>query len=703
MKIVSLAKDLDISLSDLREFLVEEDLGIDPQAEEISDKEAELIRNTLGTEDIKKEEINLPSEDTAEYYEEMEKQREERELRKQSRKSKTSSTKTTDNNKEKDSSSEKKQVGKVEIGDTITVKEFAEKTGIPVVKIIGDLMKNGVVATINQHIDYDTAALVASDLDIEISKKHITGGASDLLERNLNAILHEEDKSNLSPRPPIVTVMGHVDHGKTSVLDVIRKTHVASGEHGGITQHIGAYQAKCEDDSGNERLITFLDTPGHEAFTEMRSRGAQVTDVAVLVVAANEGVKPQTIESISHAKEAGVPIVVALNKMDLPDANPDRVKGELAEHGLQSEDWGGDVPMVPVSAFKKTGIDDLLTTILLVADVADLKANPSRPAVATVVEAHLDPSLGPVATVVVNAGTLEKGAIFVAGETFGRVKRMNDYNGKSVKEAVPSSPVFIAGFDQTPHSGDILQVANSEKEARRRASEIGELRSLRAKRESASSMGQIISAIQAGRLKELKIVLKADAKGSLEALLDSLADIKNDEVCIRIIHAGVGSISESDVSMAEASGAVLLGFHVSANSLAEEKAQQDGIEILTYNVIYKLLDDMKKLLSGLLEPEEIITELGEVEVIQVFLSKKKEMIIGGRVVRGKAGNHTKVRIRRDTELLGEGEVNSLQRDKDSVSEVQEGKECGMRVVTDIKIEPKDRLEFYKVEHKIRTF
>ncbi len=584
----------------------------------------------------------------------------------------------------------------VEIPEIISVKEFAEKTGLSAAKIIGELMKNGVLANINQQIDFDTAAIIATDLGVTLKRKRSDTALADLYSGNIHAILKEDDESVLKPRPPVVVIMGHVDHGKTKLLDYIRHANVVEGEAGGITQHIGAYQVEK-----NGRKITFLDTPGHEAFTAMRARGAKVTDIAILVVAADEGVKPQTIEALNHAKEAGVPIIVALNKMDKPNAQVDRVKGELAEHGLQPEDWGGTTVMVPISALTGLGIDQLLEMILLTADMQNLKANPDRDPVATVIEAHLDKSLGPVATVVVNAGTLHIMDNVVIGSTYGRIKTMKDHLGRNMKEAPPSTPVFIAGLEATPQSGDILHVVADERAAREKAMQLGALK-FAADKEKSAGLDQILIKINEGKLKMLKFVLKADTQGSLEAIKYSLGQVKSDDVSFKIIHAGVGNVSEGDVLMAAASGGLVIGFHVGAPPQVKRMAEREGVNIAMYDIIYKLLEDLKNILSGLLEPEIIETVLGRTEVKQIFLQKKKEQIIGCRVLSGKVENKSKIRIMRNDVKVGDGEVATLRFIDKVVPEIAEGNECGILYRGDVIVEPGDILECYKIEKRKRT-
>jgi translation initiation factor IF-2 len=583
----------------------------------------------------------------------------------------------------------------VEIPEVISVKEFAEKTGISAAKIIGELMKNGILANINQQIDFDTAQIIADDLQVKIKKKRSEASAEDMFKGNLGALLKEDDPANLEPRPPIVVVMGHVDHGKTKLLDAIRETDIVAGEAGGITQHIGAYQVEK-----NNKKITFLDTPGHEAFTAMRARGAKVTDIAILVVAADEGVKPQTIEALSHAKDAGVPIIVAINKIDKEGAQPDRVKGELGEHGLIPEEWGGKTIMVPVSALTGKGIPELLEMILLVAELENLKANPNREAVGTVIEAHLSQNLGPIATVIINTGTLNIMDNVVVGSTYGRIKVMKDYVGKNMRKVGPSTPVLIAGLAETPQSGDILHVVPNEQAARVQAMNVKTLRdsSLLEKR----GVGEIISQISSGRLKQLKLILKADTKGSLEALRQSIGQIKSEDVGVKIVLAGVGAITESDVMMAAATGGIVMGFNTQTNLQVKRVAEREHIEVLTYNVIYKLLDDIKKILTGLLEPEIVENILGQAEVKKIFLTEKKEMIVGCKIIKGYVENKVRVRVLRGEEKIGEGQIVSLKHVDKPVHEVSEGNECGIRYSGFMPLLEGDILEAFKEEKRIRT-
>jgi len=582
------------------------------------------------------------------------------------------------------------------IGDVISVKEFAEKMGLPTSQVIKSLLKNGIIVTINHKIDYDTAALIGEELGVSIKKETADISTSDLMSGNLAKMLESEEKESLVDRPPIISIMGHVDHGKTSLLDYIRKSKITSGEAGGITQQIGAYQVTVKD-----KKITFLDTPGHEAFTAMRARGAKATDIAILVVAADEGVKPQTIEALNHARDAEIPIIVAINKMDKEGANPDKVKGELAEHNLVPEDWGGDVIMTPISALKGDGIDTLLDMVLLVADMGELQANPDREALGTIIESHLDPSLGPVATVLVNTGTLKIMDNFVVGETYGRVKIMEDSHGKRMKEAVPSTPVRIAGISGTPTVGDILQVTVSEKEAREKAQAVSTMRN-KSMGSGAGGFSELISRIKMGELKTLKVVLKSDTKGSLEAVRAALLKLNTDEVGVQIIHSGVGNITETDVLMASASGGLVLGFAVSASTQVERTAEKTNVAIKTYRVIYHLTDEIKKLLSGLLDPEMREIHLGDFEVVQNFFTSKKYIIVGGKITKGKLENGAQIRVIRGDKLVGEGVIDSLQKGTESVKELGEGQECGIRFVGKVTPEPKDIFEVYKIERIERS-
>jgi translation initiation factor IF-2 len=589
----------------------------------------------------------------------------------------------------------KKKEGVVLLPAAITVKEFAEKAGVQVPKVVAALLKNGVMATINQTIDYDTAAIVAAELEVTVAKEEVVT-VEHLFRGNLTELTKDEPE-RLVPRAPIVVVMGHVDHGKTSLLDAIRKSDVVAGESGGITQHIGAYQVHHPvPGSGEIKPITFLDTPGHEAFTAMRARGARITDVAILVVSAEEGVKPTTVEAINHARAAEVPIMVALSKIDRPGADVEKVMGELAGYGLQPEAWGGSTVVVPYSAVTKQGIDTILESVLLLADLRELKANPNRSAIATVIESHLDTSHGPLATVVVNTGTLKAGDPFVCGVVAGKVRAMIDGVGQRVTEAGPSCPVRLSGFEGVPQVGDILQVMGSDREARDVASAIQERAGAVQKR----SFVDLVSRLHEGRLTQLKIVLKADAQGSLEAIQSSLEQQATDKVSVKVIHAAVGAVTENDVMMAAASEGIVIAFHVDVPLVVRRTAEREGVQIHEHLIIYALFEEVAGLLAGLLEPEEREEILGHLEVKGVFLSKKSEQIIGGRVLDGVI-KRVQFRLQRRGEVVGTGRISSLRKVDKDVKEVKEGGECGMRVEATVPVEVGDVLEGYVRELKKR--
>ena len=588
----------------------------------------------------------------------------------------------------------KKKEGIVTLPAQITVKELAEKTGIQVPMLVQTLMKNGVLATITQSIDYDTAAVVATELGVTVMKQQESASAEDLFSRNLSELLKDEPE-NLIKRPPVVVVMGHVDHGKTSILDAIRETNVAGGEAGGITQHIGAYQVEHLPAGSTEaHRITFLDTPGHEAFTAMRARGAQVTDIAVIVVAADEGVKPTTIEAIDHAKEAGVPVLVALNKMDKEGADVNRVMGEMAAQGLQPEEWGGQVPFVQCSAKTKQGITDLLDSIVLLSEMHAFTANPKRSAVATVIESKLDPSFGPLATVIVNTGTLRHGESFVCGRTLGKVRTMSDAHGRKFEEVVPSGAVQIAGCHDVPEVGDILQVVASEKQARDLLAQVEEQRNLK----QTQRFVDLVSRLSEGKLTQLKIVLKADAQGSLEALKEALAKLTTETVTVKIIHGSVGAVTDSDVSMAAASEGIVIAFHVPVPTGARAIAEREGVNVREYEVIYALLEDIEGLLKGLVEPVDTEKIVGHLQVLQVFLTKKSEQIVGGRVTDG-VFKRLPFRIQRAGAQVGTGRILSLRKGDSDIKEAKEGTECGMRVESTVPILEGDQMEVFLKELK----
>ena len=556
----------------------------------------------------------------------------------------------------------------IQLPPTISIKDFAGELGIPATEIIKKLMLRGMMANINQEIEYELASELAEAYDILVEPEE----EKDVMEEVFGEVI--DDEKDLVKRPPVVVVMGHVDHGKTSLLDAIRSTHVTNGEAGGITQHIGASQVSL-----NGQKITFLDTPGHEAFTAMRMRGAQVTDIAILVVAADDGVMPQTIEAINHAKAANVQIIVAMNKIDKQGANPDRVKQELADQGLIVEDWGGDIICVPVSALKHEGIDNLLEMVLLVAEMQDLKANPKRKARGTIIEAQLDKGRGPVATVLVQSGTLQVGDPIVAGSAYGRVRAMIDSKGKNIKKATPSMPVEILGLSEVPVGGDMFYVANSDKQARQVAERIkaqGRMQMI-GQTPNKVSLDDLFSQIQEGKMKELNIIIKADVQGSVEAVRQSLEKLSNDEVRIRTIHGGVGTITESDVQLASASGAIIIGFNVRPEAATKAFADREEVDIRLYRVIYNAIDDIKAAMKGMLDPEFVEKVVGHAEIRQTFKVSGLGTIGGAYVTDGKLVRNAGVRIVRDGIVVYEGNLASLKRFKDDAKEVATNYECGV--------------------------
>ncbi|HPE30482.1 MAG TPA: translation initiation factor IF-2, partial [Parvularculaceae bacterium] len=577
-------------------------------------------------------------------------------------------------------------VREVIIPETITVQDLAQRMAMRAVDLVKELMRQGQMVTANAVLDADTAQLIVEEMGH--TPKRVA--EADVEEGLYGAA---DDEADLVSRPPVVTIMGHVDHGKTSLLDALRKTDVVSGEAGGITQHIGAYQIEVADG----RKVTFLDTPGHAAFTQMRARGAKVTDIVVLVVAADDSIMPQTVEAISHAKAAGVPIIVAINKVDKPDANPTKVRTDLLQYEIQVESMGGEVQDVEVSALKKINLDGLLEAILLQAELLDLKANPNRAAEGSVVEAQLDKGRGPVATFLVQRGTLKRGDVVVVGSEWGKVRALMDDRGQQVASAGPASPVEILGLDGVPEPGDQFAVVESEARAR----EIAAFRQ-RKKREKASaksagtSLEQMMAQLKDADIKELPIVLKGDVQGSIEAIIGSLDKLSTDEVRVRVLHSGVGGISESDVILAGASGAPVIGFNVRANKQAREEAERQGVEIRYYSVIYNLIDDMRGALTGMLEPELRETFLGNAEILEVFNITKVGKVAGCRVTEGIVRRGAKVRLIRDNTVIHEGELSQLKRFKDDVNEVQTGQECGMSFANYDDLKAGDVIECFAV-------
>ena len=575
----------------------------------------------------------------------------------------------------------------VQIPDEITVGELALRLKATAAEVIKKLMMMGTMATVNDVIDFDTASLVAMEFHAKVEKEVVVTIEERIIDDS------EDDDSNLVPRAPVVVVMGHVDHGKTSLLDAIRHANVTASEAGGITQHIGAYRVKIDD-----RDITFLDTPGHAAFTTMRARGAQVTDIAVLVVAADDGIMPQTVEAINHAKAAGVSIIVAINKMDKPGANPDLVKQQLTEYELVPEEWGGDTPCIPVSAKQKQGIDDLLEMILLVADMKELKANPDRAAKGTVVEARLDKGRGPIATVLVQNGTLHTGDVVVAGTTVGRVRAMMDDKGRKVSEAGPSVPVEITGLNEVPTGGDILNAVSDERLARELVEQrINEQKEEAFNAQTKVTLDNLFDQMQQGDMKELKVIVKADVQGSVEAVRQSLEKLSNEEVRVHVIHGAVGAINESDVMLANASNAIIVGFNVRPDPVAEENAKRDGVDMRLYRIIYDCIEEIESAMKGMLAPKFREVALGRAECRETYKISNVGIVIGAHVTNGKITRSAQVRVVRDGIIIADDKVASLRRFKDDVKEVADGYDCGICLERFSDIKEGDILEAYMME------
>ena len=586
-----------------------------------------------------------------------------------------------------------KELKSVEIPEFTTVRDLAQLLDVSPIDVIKELMNNGIMATINQQIDFDTAAIVAEEMGYEahLPVPEVEVEEEEEAQPLMARLLADERPEDLEPRPPVVTLLGHVDHGKTSLLDVIRNTSVQAREAGGITQHIGAYQVTHDG-----HTITFLDTPGHEAFTAMRARGAQGADIAVLVVAADDGVMPQTKEAISHARAAHVPIIVAINKIDKDNANPDMVKQQLADEGLVPEDWGGDVICVPVSAKLKIGIDDLLESILLVAEMQEFRANPNRPAVGVVIEGKMDRMRGPMANVLVHNGTLRVGDSVVAGEVYGHVRAMFDHRGKRIESAPPSTPVQILGLSGVPNAGDRFEVVADDKTARQIAMGRAIRRQQAEVREPEINLENLFDQLQAGR-KELNVIVKADVQGSIEPIVQSIQDLSTDDVQIHVIHQGTGNISKSDIMLAVASKAIVIGFNVTADVAARRLAETEGVEIRLYNLIYQIIDDMQKALHGMLEPvyEEVVT--GHAEVRAVFRISRVGRVAGCYVTDGVIERNTRARVLRGGEQLFDGAILSLKRFQEDVPQVRAGYECGIALDGFQDFHEGDIIEAYKKE------
>lgn len=685
VRVYELAKELNLSSKELMEKIEGLDLKINSHMSSIEDEEALLIKELL-TEDNK-----APDEPIKEIEEEIEAIEildDEKPVKKKGKKD------NKDNRKKFQSQVEvethpidpvSKEIKIIEIEPEIIVKDLAEKLGVNPSKVITKLIGLGVMVNQNQAVDGEIAALVADEFGFEakLLEPFVEKTEAELLD-------FEDDPKDLQTRPPVVTVMGHVDHGKTSLLDAIRHTNVTDKEAGGITQHIGAYAVNI-----NNRKIVFLDTPGHEAFTSMRARGAKVTDVAILVVAADDGVMPQTVEAISHAKAAGVPIIVAVNKIDKPDANMDRVKQELSDNGLVPEDWGGDTIIAPVSALKKLGIEELLEMILLVADMQELKANPNRKAVGTIIEAQLDKGMGPLATVLVQKGTLVVGDMVVSGTASGRIRAMLDEKGRKVKKATPSIPVMILGLSEVPNAGDQLFAVETEKEARHLADlRKNELREVQMKQSSKVSLDDLFERIKMGEVKDLNLIVKGDVRGSIEALNQSLKKLDTEEVRVNLIHGGVGGITETDIMLASASNAIVIGFNVRPNLNAIEVAKKENVDVRTYRIIYEAIEDIQAAVKGMHAPKIVEEVLGRAQVRATFRLPNGNTIAGIYVVSGKLTRNAKIRLLRDDVVIYDGSVSSLKRFKDDAREVLTGFEAGLGLDNFNDIKEGDNLEAY---------
>lgn len=688
VRVYELAKELEISSKDLINILLEEfSIEVKNHMSAIDEEDAELIKEFFSEKNENKsnDETNKPIEDKSSIIDEYEELSEDKHKKKGKKHKKTFEGQNDDvaNGNEKFSGFEE-----IELEETITVKELAEKLHKPSAEVIKQLIFMGVMAAINQEIDFSTAEKLCEKFNIKAVKKTID------IDAELVEIEEAEDETeNFVKRPPVVTVMGHVDHGKTSLLDAIRKSKVTATEAGGITQHIGAYTVNI-----NGEKITFLDTPGHEAFTSMRARGAQITDIVILVVAADDGIMPQTIEAINHCKAANVPIVVAINKMDRPGANPDRIKQQLTEYGLIPEDWGGDTICVPVSAHTKEGIDTLLEMVLLTAEMLELKANPKRNAKGTVIEGKLEKGRGAVATLLVQNGTLNVGDSILVGTTYGRIRAMFDDKGKKIKSAGPSIPVEILGLSEVPDAGDRFIVVKDEKTAREMAEKRKEKqRAEHFKTAHKVSLEDLYNQIKEGKVKELSIIIKADVQGSIEALTQSLEKLSTDEVKVRVIHGAVGAITETDVALASASNAIIIGFNVRPDSKAAAAAEKESVDIKTYRVIYNAIDDIKAAMVGMLEPDYKEVIQGRAEVRVTYKISNVGTIAGCYVLEGKITRNSQVRVIRNGIVIFESTLASLKRFKDDVKEVSAGYECGLSIEKFNDVKEGDIIEAFVIE------
>ncbi|KHD38092.1 translation initiation factor IF-2 [Clostridium acetobutylicum] len=665
VRIYELSKELGRSSKELINILHDEfGIVVKNHMSVIDEEDAELIKEMLSESNDEDKKSDLVEE-----YEDM--------ISDSIKVRKNKKVKQKDKDKENTDEDEEEQEfdDVIEIENTITVKDLADKLKKPITEVIKELMFMGVMAAINQEIDFETSSKVAAKFKVDVIQKAEEADKKELKSEFENEFEEDEDEGNWIKRPPVVTVMGHVDHGKTSLLDAIRKSSVTETEAGGITQHIGAYTVKM-----NEGKVTFLDTPGHEAFTAMRARGAEITDVVILVVAADDGIMPQTKEAINHCKAANVPIVVAINKIDKPGANIDRVKQELTEHGLIPEDWGGDTICVPVSAKTKQGLDSLIEMTILTADVMDLKADPKRHARGTVIEGKLDKGRGPVASLIVQNGTLKVGNSIIVGSTYGRIRAMFDDKGKKIKSAGPSVPVEILGLSDVPEAGDKFNVVKDEKTARNMAKiRVEKLRSANLASKHKVSLEDLYSQIQEGKVKELGIIVKADVQGSVEAVKQSFEKLSTDAVKVRVIHGAVGAITETDVILASASNAIIIGFNVRPDNNASALAEKEKVDIKTYRVIYTAIDDIKSAMIGMLDPEYKEEVIGNAEVRHIYKISSIGTVAGCYVTSGKITRSSSIRVIRDGIVILEGELASLKRFKDDAKEVARGFECGLTI------------------------
>ncbi|MBP8762349.1 translation initiation factor IF-2 [Acetoanaerobium noterae] len=670
-RVYKIAQELNMTSKELIEKLEELDIKVTNHMSSLSMEEAEVIIELLGDKREEKEENMTKTEVEDIKHIETIKEQPKQEIEPE----------------EMDFEEEEAyDSNAIIIGDTIVVGDLAKKLDIAASEVIMKLIKLGIMANINQEIKFETAEKIALDYDILLEREEKEEEAADI-------IIEEDEAEDLKPRPPIVTVMGHVDHGKTSLLDSIRNTRVTDREAGGITQHIGASEVTV-----NGKKVVFLDTPGHEAFTEMRSRGAKVTDIAILVVAADDGIMPQTVEAINHSKAAGVPIIIAINKIDKPSANIERVRQELSEKGLLVEEWGGDVIDVPVSAKTGENIDTLLEMVLLVAEMEELKANPDRNAVGTVIESNLDKGRGPVATVIISNGTLKVGDPIVAGSSYGKVRAMINDKGKRIKKAPPSTPVEILGLNEVPNAGDQFVVLASDKAARTIAEKRKEkIRDEQMKASSKISLEDLFEKMQHGELKELNIIVKADVQGSVEAVRQSIEKLTNEEVSVRVIHGGVGAITESDIMLASASNAIVIGFNVRPSTGANTLVEREKVDMRTYRIIYEAIEDIEKAMKGMLDPEYVEEELGKAEIRLPFKVPNAGMVAGSYVISGKILRNAKARLVRDGIVVYDGTIDSLRRFKDDVKEVATGYECGIGLTNFNDIKEGDIIEAYVIK------